>query len=101
MAFRHETGIDSHPIAKPVLSEMDDRLARSLGLSFRLAQSLSASLPGAVPKSRLKAGRKKLKLTLSSELQNLNAPIIEKRLAVLAETLQLQPVLRFRDELSA
>ena len=101
LAFRHETGIDSHPIAKPALSEMDDRLARSLGLSFRLAHSLSASLPGALPKSRLKAGRKKLKLTLSPELQNLNAPIIEKRLAVLAETLQLQPVLRFRDELSA
>lgn len=97
LAFRHElrpTPSDDAPLK---LSGEDDRLARALGLSLRLAHSLSASLPGVLPQTLLKAGRKKLKLTISPQLQSLNAPIIEKRLGALAEMMDLQPVLFIKD----
>jgi hypothetical protein len=44
----------------------------------------------------LKVGRVKLKLTISPALANLAAPIIDKRMAALAEALDLQPVVRVR-----
>ena len=50
-----------------------------------------------LPQTLLKAGRKKLKLTISPQLQSLNAPIIEKRLGALAEMMDLQPVLFIKD----
>jgi hypothetical protein len=53
-------------------------------------------LPGVLPQTRLKAGRKKVKLSLSTELQELNAPIIDKRLSVLADVLGVQPVVRLQ-----
>jgi exopolyphosphatase/guanosine-5'-triphosphate,3'-diphosphate pyrophosphatase len=78
------------------LTPTDDRLARALGLSQRLAHSLSASLPGVLAQTKLKVGRKKVKLTISPALGDLAAPIIEKRTAALAEALQLEPVVRVR-----
>jgi exopolyphosphatase/guanosine-5'-triphosphate,3'-diphosphate pyrophosphatase len=78
------------------LAPKDDNLARALGLSQRLAHSISASLPGVLPKTKLKAGREKLKLTISPELSDLTAPIIDKRLGALAEALGLEPVVRVR-----
>lgn len=96
LSCRHEVREDDGPLAGPQLSEADDRLAQALGLSLRLAHSLSASLPGVLPQTRLKAGRKKVKLSLSADLQELNAPIIDKRLSVLADVLGVQPVMRLR-----
>lgn len=97
LAFRHELRQEASEVLPLQLSSADDRLARALGLSLRLAHSLSASLPGVLPQTLLKAGRKKLKLTISPQLQSLNAPIIEKRLTALAETMQLEPLLRIKD----
>ncbi len=100
LAFRHETREEDLVSNGPQLGEADEKLARGLGLSMRLAHSLSASLPGVLPQTRLRAGRRKLKLTLSPQLHALNAPIIEKRLAAVAAMLELEPVLRVKEELS-
>ncbi|MBT5517797.1 MAG: Ppx/GppA family phosphatase [Rhodobiaceae bacterium] len=97
LSFRHEVRETELDLGDLKLSAKDDALARALGLSLRLAHSLSASLPGALPQTKLKAGRHKLTLTLSPALQNLNAPIIEKRLAAVAKALGLAPVLEFGD----
>ena len=78
------------------LAPTDDKLARALGLSQRLAHSLSASLPGVLAQTKLKVGRVKLKLAISPALADLAAPIIDNRMAALAEALDLQPVVRVR-----
>ena len=100
LAFRHEMREEDLVSNGPQLGEADEKLARGLGLAMRLAHSLSASLPGVLPQTRLKAGRRKLKLTLSPQLHPLNAPIIEKRLAAVAAMLDLDPVMRVKEELS-
>lgn len=95
LAFRHEVNNDNTvDFGGLNLSEHDTRLARALGLSFRLAHSLSASLPGMLPHTRLKAGRKKLKLKVDPAHQQIIGPIIEKRLALLAAQLDLRPELK-------
>jgi exopolyphosphatase/guanosine-5'-triphosphate,3'-diphosphate pyrophosphatase len=94
LAFRHEVKEDKHGLDAMRLPPADEALARAFGLSLRLAHSLSASLPGVLPDTRLKAGRKKLKLTLSKQQAALNGPIIDKRLRLVADILGLEPVLR-------
>jgi exopolyphosphatase/guanosine-5'-triphosphate,3'-diphosphate pyrophosphatase len=100
LSYRHEmrdTETESAPdFGALSLTPTDDKLARALGLSQRLAHSLSASLPGVLAQTKLKVGRVKLKLTISPALANLAAPIIDKRMAALAEALDLQPVVRVR-----
>lgn len=72
----------------------DQKLAEALGLLMRLAHSLSASLPGVLPNTRLKVGKKKMRLTLLPEQAALNGPIIEKRLRAAAEAIGLTPELK-------
>lgn len=95
LSFRHEVNEEKHGLNGMRLSPADDKLARAFGLSLRLAHSLSASLPGVLPHTRLKAGRKKLTLTISKEQQALNGPIIDKRLRVAAEAMGIEAVLKF------
>ena len=95
LSFRHEVNEVKHGLNGMRLSQADDRLARAFGLSLRLAHSLSASLPGVLPHTRLKAGREKLTLTISKEQQALNGPIIDKRLRVAAEAMGIEAVLKF------
>jgi hypothetical protein len=45
----------------------------------------------------LKVGKHKLKLIISPQLSDLIAPIIEKRLAILADTLGLEPKVKLRE----
>ena len=97
LSYRHELRNEEADFGSLNLTETDDQIARALGLSLRLAHSLSASLPGVLPKTKLKVGKNKLKLFISPELSDLIAPIIEKRLAVLAETLGLEPKVKLRD----
>lgn len=94
LSFRHEVKQGKPEYGPLTLSPQDDGLAQAFGLALRLAHSLSASLPGALPQSRLKAGRRKLTLTLSPEQAMLNGPIIEKRLRAVAQAMQLEPVLK-------
>lgn len=97
LIHRHELRGDEPDFGTLNLSANDERLARVLGLSQRLAHSLSASLPGVLPQTRLKAGRNKLKLYISPQLSDLSAPIIEKRLAAVAAELDLMPSLRLEE----
>ncbi len=97
LSYRHELRNKGADFGNLNLTKTDDRIARALGLSLRLAHSLSASLPGVLPKTKLKVGRKKLKLIINPELADLIAPIIEKRLAVLAATLGLEAEVKLRD----
>ncbi|MGI9439329.1 MAG: exopolyphosphatase [Parvibaculales bacterium] len=98
LSYRHELHSDEANLGRLNLSATDDRLARALGLAQRLAHSLSASLPGVLPKTRLKVGDQKLKLIVSSKMQDLLAPIIDKRLANLADALALKPAVELRDD---
>ena len=97
LASRHEARLNEMTLKGLKLSAQDEMLAYALGLSFRLAHSLSTSLPGVLQQTRLKAKRKKLVLTLSPDLTALNAPIIEKRLGVLSDVMGLEARLRERD----
>ena len=67
-----------------------------MGLSFRLAHSLSASLPGALPMTRLNAGRNYLTLKIDPSRSELMGPIISKRLAAVASELDLKPRLEIK-----
>ncbi|MGB0478438.1 MAG: hypothetical protein ACPGJJ_03715, partial [Parvibaculales bacterium] len=97
LSYRHELRNEEADFGSLNLTETDDQIARALGLSLWLAHSLSASLPGVLPKTKLKVGKNKLKLFISPELSDLIAPIIEKRLAILADTLGLEPKVKLRD----
>lgn len=98
LAYRHEvkdvvkneTRDTQSDFGRLDLSPNDDRLARALGLSMRLAHSLSASLPGALPLMRLKAGRTRLRLKIDPSHAKLRGPIIDKRLRALADMLGLK-----------
>jgi len=94
LAHRHEVANEGEDFGPLRLSGNDDRLARALGLSFRLAHSLSASLPGLLPHTRLRAGKNKLRLRIDPSQQALMGPIIHKRLAVLANELGLEPKIK-------
>ena len=100
LAFRHEMNeVNVMNGDRPIntsglhLPPRDQKLACALGLSFRLAHSLSASLPHLLPHTRLRAGRKKLRLRIDPKYANLISPIIEKRLALVASALDLQPII--------
>lgn len=97
LSYRHEAREDKHGPKGLSLSPEDETLAQAFGLTLRLAHSLSASLPGVLPHTRLKAGGKKLRLTLSQNQAILNGPIIEKRLRVAAQAMGLEPVLEIGD----
>ncbi len=94
LAHRHEVNEEWDDFGPLALSENDDRLARALGLSFRLAHSLSASLPGLLPHTRLRAGKKKLRLRIDPSQEALMGPIIQKRMTVLANELGLEPIIK-------
>ena len=95
LSYRHEVKDEKHELNGMELPKADDKLARAFGLTLRLAHSLSASLPGVLPDTRLKAGRNKLKLTISKKQKALSGPIIDKRLRVAADAMGLQPALKF------
>lgn len=91
MAYRHEVSGAEEKYGPLDLCESDRRLARAMGLSFRLAHSLSASLPGALPMTRIRAGRNYLTLKIDPSRAELMGPIISKRLAAVAVELDLKP----------
>lgn len=93
LSFRHEAREENHSLMGFKLAATDEALAQAFGLSLRLAHSLSASLPGVLPATRLKAGNSKLRLTLSETHIALNGPIIEKRLRAAASVMGLEPKL--------
>lgn len=97
LSYRHELQDEVTNFGKLNLTSRDERLARALGLSLRLAHSLSASLPGVLMKTKLKVGRRKLKLIMDASLSDLAAPIIEKRLKAVADMLDLEPVIKVRN----
>ncbi len=94
LGFRHDAQGVASDYGRLALAKEDYRLARAFGLSLRLAHSLSASLPGVLPHTRLKAGRNKLSLTLAPSHETLIGPIIEKRLRAAAQAMGLQPSLK-------
>ena len=89
LSYRHEGNVPQSFGGALELSKSDQCLARAMGLSFRLAHSLSASLPGALPMTQLRAGRKFLTLTIDPSRAELFGPIISKRLAAVAVELDL------------
>ncbi|MBE8190948.1 MAG: Ppx/GppA family phosphatase [Alphaproteobacteria bacterium] len=69
------------------LTMKDEKLARALGLSFRLAHSLSASLTGVLPATTLTTTSETIDLQLLKSQKDLHAPIIDKRLKMVAKAL--------------
>ena len=90
LAYRHEQNSGGGFLAKVPNDWPEFRRGQVLGLSFRLAHSLSASLPGVLPKIRLKRTAKYLTLDLRDIEPNLVAPIIENRLRKVANLLELK-----------
>ena len=96
LAYRHEVDGGETKYGPLDLCPSDRRLARAMGLGFRLAHSLSASLPGALPMTRLTAGRNYLTLKIDPSRSELMGPIISKRLAAVASELDLKPRLEIK-----
>ena len=97
LAFRHEVAHEREvAFGNFDFDPQDVALAKALGLSFRLAHSLSASLPGMLPQTRLQAEGKKLRLEIDPAQKDIVGPIIEKRLAAVADELGLQAELKVR-----
>ena len=94
LAYRHE--IDDVKALFNGLPKYKNaqELGKILGLSFRLAHSLSASMPGMLTKSELIRTADKLTLILGDTEPSLMAPIIEKRLAKLAQAMNLAPEIK-------
>ncbi len=97
LSYRHEMQDAGAGFGKFNLAGRDERLAQALGLSLRLAHSLSASLPGVLMKTKLKVGHDKLRLIIDPSISDLAAPIIEKRLKAVASALALEPVIKVKN----
>ena len=61
-----------------------------------MAHSLSTSLPGLLPHTRLAVTGDKLRLTIDPKFTELDGPILEKRLGLTARLLGLKPEIVFR-----
>ncbi len=86
--FRYE-GISTKPPAD-IAALVDDkaiRRARVLAALFRLAYSLSAAMPGALPAIALRPRGGRLELRLSGDKADLAGEVVEKRLEQLARQL--------------
>lgn len=70
-----------------------ENAGKILGLSFRLAHSLSASMPGVLLKTKIKVESKELILDVRNAPSALIAPIIESRLLRLAQAMGRTPKL--------
>jgi len=94
LAYRHEVNdIKRLFYGFPKFKEAQE-LGQILGLSFRLAHSLSASMPGMLKRSELVRSATKLTLNLGDTDPSLLAPIIEKRLSRLAKAMKLEPEIK-------
>lgn len=90
LAYRHEQNSSDGLFSKVPKDFAEYKYGQALGLSFRLAHSLSASLPGVLPKIGLKRSSKYLTLDLRDINPDLVAPIIEKRLRKITDLLELK-----------
>lgn len=91
LAHRHEV----HS-ALPILRDLPrypeaERAGHILGLSFRLAHSLSASMPGKLNLSQLNLDASEIILDLRRMPPALFAPIVENRLKYLADIIGVKP----------
>lgn len=93
--MRHNGAEDELPEGMTPISETHLKLSRALGLSFRLAHALSGSLPGLLAQTELTRKGNKLRLVLPKKHSNLHGPIIDKRLAALAQELGLDHEIKF------
>lgn len=91
LAYRHEISDERETLHHLSQNAEAARLGKILGLSFRLAHSLSASLPGVLGRTRLRRRGDRLILDLRDLPEKLYAPIIENRLAKLSQVLGLTP----------
>ena len=96
LSYRHEMDEQMGAFGALALSRKDERLAHAFGSSLRLAHSLSTSLPGLLPHTRLEVKGGKLILTIDPKFTELDGPIIDKRLSLTAHLLGLKPVIEFR-----
>jgi exopolyphosphatase/guanosine-5'-triphosphate,3'-diphosphate pyrophosphatase len=96
LAYRHEMDEQEADFASLSLSRKDERLAFAFGSSLRLAHSLSTSLPGLLPHTRLAVTGDKLRLTIDPKFTELDGPILDKRLGLTARLLGLKPEIVFR-----
>ena len=93
--FRYE-GVNARPPVD-IAALVDDKglsRARVLAALFRLAYSLSAAMPGALPDMALKVKAKKLELVLSGDNAALAGEVVGKRLEQLARLLKREAVIR-------
>lgn len=93
LAHRHEVNN-----ALPLLAGLPrfaeaERAGRILGLCFRLAHSLTASMPGMLPLTQLSFSAADITLDLRRLPPALYAPIVENRLQHLAEAIGVKPVI--------
>ena len=96
LAIRHEIDDTVRDFGVLSLSQKDLRLAHGFGLSLRLAHSLSTSLPGLLPHTRLKLKDGKMILAIDNAFRAFDGPILDKRLATAAKMFGLKPVVEFR-----
>jgi len=94
LAYRHEINEDPIILGHLPMHAEAARLGKMLGLAFRLAHSLSASLPGILKQTSLKRKGNRLVLDMRHTRQDLYAPIIENRLAKLSQAMGLQAEIR-------
>ncbi len=93
LAHRHEVNN-----ALPLLAGLPrfaeaEQAGRALGLCFRLAHSLTASMPGMLPLTQLRFGAGELTLDLRQLPVALYAPIVVNRFTLLAKALGLAPTI--------
>ncbi len=88
--YRYEGERSDDALMKLITDKREAR-ARLLSSIFRLAYILSAAMPGMLPKIKLRVKNGKLVLSLPQKLKDLNGERVEKRLAALAQDMQLSP----------
>ncbi|MGI9385689.1 MAG: exopolyphosphatase [Methyloligellaceae bacterium] len=97
--FRHEGLIDDD--VSPSLRELVDddmlRRARILGAALRTAHMISAAMPGVIEHTPVSREGKKLVLRLPDAFEVLDGERLERRFAVLAKELGIEPEIRTGD----
>jgi exopolyphosphatase/guanosine-5'-triphosphate,3'-diphosphate pyrophosphatase len=77
--------------ALALLSGQDEKRAKALGRAMRLGAMIAASTPGALAEAALAPDAGRLTLRLGRDLAPLWGDVVEKRLAALAEAMDVAP----------
>ncbi|WP_291745105.1 exopolyphosphatase [Bauldia sp.] len=93
--YRHEGLIDEalSPRIRELAPTRYMERARALGATLRVANLISGSMPGVVPRTRLERDGKKLVLVLPHDLAPLGGSRVERRLAQLGKTAGLEAII--------